>query len=175
MSLDRIRIYDAGNLYDSELPDWYRKSERLSEEDRINWHRALDCALDCVPTQLAGEGAVGGGLEIRFWPSDMHGTFVLIETPLAIVEQVLVLNPTDWLPFLSKYLAPLIMASTQNAMVGVQGKLANALIAWARYGEGAHVDRETGLSRIDLDNDRDRRRAEQFRQAMAQAGKAAGA
>ena len=85
------------------------------------------------------------------------------------------MNPTDWLPFLSKYLAPLIATSTQSAVLQMQSKIANTLIAWARHGEGSHVDRETGLSRIDLDNDRNRRRAEQVRQAMAKGGKGSAA
>ena len=57
----------------------------------------------------------------------------------------------------------------------MQGRIANTLIAWARHGEGSHVDRETGLSQIDLDNDRNRRRAEQVRQAMAKGGKGSAA
>ena len=105
----------------------------------------------------------------------MNGILVLIEDPLGLVEQVVILNPTDWLPFLSKYLAPLIATSTQSAVLQMQSKIANTLIAWARHGEGSHVDRETGLSRIDLDNDRNRRRAEQVRQAMAKGGKGSAA
>jgi len=60
-------------------------------------------------------------------------------------------------------------------MVDLHSKIANALIAYARHGEGSHVDRETGLSRIDLDNDRNRRLAAEARRAMAQAPKGAGA
>jgi hypothetical protein len=126
--------------------------------------------LDCEHRLLTEEGLLGGAIEIRFWPSEIHGIFVLIETPLAFVEQIVVPNPADWLPFLSRYLAPLIAASNQSSLIALHGKIANAFIAWARHGEGSHVDRETGLSRIDLDNDRDRRRAQQARAAMARAG-----
>ncbi len=59
----------------------------------------------------------------------------------------------------------------QSAMIALHGKIGNAFIAWARHGKGSHVDRETGLSRIDLDNDRDRRPAEQARLAMERAAK----
>ncbi len=175
MSYDRIRLYDAGRFEDAELPDWYREAERLSENERIDFHRALERVLDCEHTLLTEDGPLGGAFEIRFWPSEIQGIFVLIETPLAFVEQIVVPNPADWLPFLSRYLAPLIAASNQSAMIALHGKIANAFIAWARHGEGSHVDRETGQSRIDLDNDRDRRRAAQFRQAMVQADKERGA
>ena len=166
MSFDRMRLYDAGRFHDTELPDWYDAAMHLSENERLDWHRALDRVLDCEHTLLTEDGLLGGAIEIRFWPSEIHGIFVLIETPLSFVEQIVVLNPADWLPFLSRYLAPLIAASNQSAMIALHGKIANAFIARARHGEGSHVDRETGLSRIDLDNDRDRRRAQQARAAM---------
>jgi hypothetical protein len=166
MSFDRIRLYDADRFHDTDLPDWYREAERLSETEHVDFHRAFDRVLDCEHTLLTEDGMLGGAIEIRFWPSEIHGTFVLIETPLSFVEQIVVPNAADWLPFLARYLAPLISASNQSAMFALHGKLGNAFIAWARHGEGSHVDRETGLSRIDLDNDRDRRRAQQARAAM---------
>ncbi|MFN4089847.1 MAG: hypothetical protein ACK4QW_12515 [Alphaproteobacteria bacterium] len=171
MSFDRMRLYDAGRFHDTELPDWYHAAVRLSETERVDWHRALERVLDCEYTLLTEEGLISASLEIRFWPSEMQGIFVLIETPLAVVEQIVILNPTDWLPFLSRYLAPLMAASNQSAMIALHGKIANAFIAWARHGEGSHVDRETGLSRIDLDNDRDRRRAQQARAAIERASR----
>jgi len=175
MMFDRMRVYDAACFHDVDLPDWYREAERLSQTERIDWHCALERVLDCEYTLLTEDGTASTGLEIRFWPSEMNGILVLIEDPLGLVEQVVILNPTDWLPFLTRYLAPLIATSTQSAVLQMQSKIANTLIAWARHGEGSHVDRETGLSRIDLDNDRNRRRAEQVRQAMAQGGKGSGA
>ncbi|HMM08773.1 MAG TPA: hypothetical protein PKA35_06605 [Paracoccus solventivorans] len=171
MSFDRMRLYDAGRFHDTELPDWYHAAMRLSEAERVDWHRALERVLDCEYTLLTEEGLISAGLEIRFWPSEMQGIFVLIETPLAVVEQIVILNPTDWLPFLSRYLAPLMAASNQSAMIALHGKIGNAFIAWARHGEGSHVDRETGLSRIDLDNDRDRRRAQQARATIERASR----
>jgi len=166
MSFDRIRLYDAGRFHDTELPDWYHKAERLSETERMDFHRVFDRVLDCEHTLLTEEGMLGGTLEIRFWPSEMHGIFVLIETPLSIVEQIVILNPADWLPFLSRYLAPLIAVANQSSTIAVHARIANAFIAWARHGEGSHIDRDTGQSRIDLDNDRTRRLAQRVRAAM---------
>ena len=169
MSYDRMRLYDAGRFHDTELPEWYREAERLSETERVDFHRAFDRVLDCEHTLLTEEGLLGGALEIRFWPSEIHGVFVLIETPLSFVEHVILPNPADWLPFLSRHLAPLIAVSHQSSLIALHGKIGNAFIAWARHGKGSHVDRETGLCRIDLDNDRDRRRAQQARAAMERA------
>lgn len=95
MSYDRMRVYDAGRFHDTELLDWYHEAERLSQTERINWHRALERMLDCEYTLLTEDGLSGGAIEIRFWPSEIHGIFVLVETPLAFVEQIVVPNPAD--------------------------------------------------------------------------------
>ena len=144
MSYDTLRVYEAGRFHDVDLPDWYHEACRISETERVDWHRASERVLECEYRLLTEAGLCSAGLEIRFWPSAMTGMFVIIETPLALVEQIVVIHLKDWLPFLSTYLAPLMEASAQYAMLEVQGKIANALIAKARHGDGSHIDRETG-------------------------------
>ena len=170
MDLTKIRLFDADHFYDSDLPDWYLKAEQISDAKGIDFHHALDQALACEHWPLTEDAVLDGSIEIRYWPSEQCGTFVLIETPHAIVEQIVILNAADWLPFLSKYLAPLITTAHHSGLLVVHGKIANTFIAWARHGEGHHVDRETGLSTIDLDHDRDRSRIKRARAEMAQAG-----
>ena len=170
MMFEKLRVYEAGDFHEVDLPDWYHEAERISEEERFDWHRAFDRVLDCENTLLTEEGLVRGGVEVRFWPSRTHGIFVIFETPLGLVEQVVIPNPTDWLPFLTHHITPHIAAAAQSALVETQARMANALIAYARHGKGNHVDRESGESRIDLNDDRNRRRAERFRQAKAQTG-----
>ena len=165
MMFDRIRVYDAGRFHDVDLPDWYHEANRLSETEHVDWHRAFERLLDCEYTLLTEEGQLSAGLEIRYWPSETNGILVLIETPLTIVEQVVILNSTDWLPFLTEYLAPLMASSAQFASATMLARIGNALIARARHGDGSHMDRETGESRIDLDTDWKRRRAERLRAA----------
>ena len=169
MMSETMRVYDAGRFHDVALPDWYREARRIARDERIDWRFALERTLRCDRTWLTSEEAPGGRLEIVVWQSPTEGIFVLLEAPDNIVDQVVVLNPTDWLPFLSTYLAPLVAAATQRAALTVQAKIATAIVAWARHGEGDHVDRETGLSRIDLDHDRGRRRARPAHAAAARA------
>ena len=45
-----------GRFHDTELPDWYREAERLSETDRMDLHRAFERVLDCEYTLLTEEG-----------------------------------------------------------------------------------------------------------------------
>lgn len=166
MSFDTLRVYEAGRFYDLDLPDWYEEACRISETERVHWYRAFERVLECEYSLLTEAGLCSAGLEIRFWPSATNGMFVIIETPLALVEQILVIQPKDWLPFLSTYLAPLMGASAQYAMLEVQGKIANALIAKARHGEGSHINRETGQSQIDIKRDLELRRLERLRGAQ---------
>ena len=72
MMFDRMRVYDAGRFHDTELPDWYREAQRLSQTERIDWHCALERVLDCEYTLLTEDGTAGTGLEIRFWPSEIE-------------------------------------------------------------------------------------------------------
>ena len=168
MTFDRLRVYEAGRFYDTPLPDWYHEVNRLSEMEHVDWHRAFERVLGCEYTLLTEEGLVSASLEIRFWPSETHGILGLVETPLGLVEQVVIPNPADWLAFLATYLAPLMASSAQFATATMLGRIGNALIARARHGNGSHMDRETGESWIDLDNDRKRGRAERLRAAAEQ-------
>jgi len=169
MSFDTLRVYEVGRLYDVDLPDWYHEAERLSLKEGVNWHHAFSRALDCYSVPLTDEGCEGGWIEVRFWPSARSGNFVLIDTEAGIIEQVLVPNTIDWLPFLTQHITPLISAAAQAASSAQQRKLARAFIAWARHGAGNHIERETGLSEIDLDQDR--RYAARCREAVAKAAK----
>jgi hypothetical protein len=157
MSFDRLRVYDAGRFHDVDLPDWYREADRLSEKEGVNWHHAFTRALGCYPVPLTDEGCEGGWIEIRFWPSARSGNFVLIDTEAGIIEQVLVPNTIDWLPFLTQHITPLIAATAKMACSEQHRRLTRAFIAWARHGKGGHIERETGLSQIDLDRDKQRK------------------
>ena len=152
------------------LPDWYHEAERLSEAERIDWDRAFERVLDCEYTLLT-EDAMLGSDRGPVLAERCTGFFVLIETPLASSSRSSVPNPTDWLPFLTTTLTPLIAAGADRH---ARCKARSACERLHRLGapwRRSHVDRETGLSRIDLDNDRDRRRVERARAAMARADK----
>jgi hypothetical protein len=169
MSFNTIRIYDAGRFYDSELPDWYNAAQHLSERDRLDWHRALDRVLDCDHSLLTPKGLIDSALEIRLWSSQMAGFVVLIETPLALIEQVVILNSKDWLPFFSQHLAPIITTSGNSNVFAVHEKLANAFIAWTGHSDGSHQNRDNSHRGLDHVDDPARRRAQQARVTKSQA------
>ena len=160
MSYDTLRVYEAGRFRDMPLPDWYREANLLCEQQQLDRERALERVLDCELMTLTGAATMGCLVEVHAWPSPLHGFLVHFETPVFLVEQVLIPNATDWLPFMTQHITPLIAAAAQGAAAEGQDRLANAFIAWARHGEGCHVGRETGHSRIDLAEEARRRRAD---------------
>jgi hypothetical protein len=169
MSFDTLRVYEAGRLYDVELPDWYHAAERLFQKEGVNWHHSFTRVLGCNSVPLTDDGSEGGWIEVHFWPSATMGTFVLIDTEAGIIEQVLIPNPTDWLPFFTRHITPLLSAAAQMASSAQQRKLTRAYIAKARHGRGRHIERETGLSEIDLEQSR--RLAARYREAAAKTEK----
>jgi hypothetical protein len=98
MSFDRMRVYEAGRLYDVDLPDWYHEAERLCQKEGVNWHHSFTRVLGCDSVPLTDDGCEGGWIEVHFWPSTTLGTFVLIDTEAGIIEQVLIPNPTTGCP-----------------------------------------------------------------------------
>jgi len=161
MTLDTLRVYQNGTLHDQPVPGWYTEACRLSDEESFGWHRALGRVLDCEAMFLTDDGCHGGWIEIYYWPTWSYGFFVQIETPFSLIEHVLIPDMPDWLPFLTRYLSPLLGIAAQSAQAEMQRRLANAVIAHARHGSGEHVDRWSGASSIDIRRDAElqRRRA----------------
>ncbi len=146
MSYDTLRVYEAGRFRDIPLPDWYQEAERLREQQPLDLDRALERVLNCEIMKLTSDATMGCLIEVHAWPSPFHGFLVHFETPVFLVEEVLIPNATDWLPFMTTHITPLIAAAAQGAAAEGQDRLANAFIAWARHGEGCHIGRGTGLS-----------------------------
>lgn len=98
--------------------------------------------------------AEDGWLAVRFWQGPGTGFLVNIQNPIGTIEMVCIPEPADWMPFVSAHIAPLIAADAQVTIADTLWILKNAAIAFFRHGEGSHVSRHDGLSRIDLNNDR---------------------
>jgi hypothetical protein len=79
----------------------------------------------------------------------------------AMFAEVWVPDPADWLPFSTTYIEPFMLTRATLHQSDKIDRLTTALIAFARHGEGRHIDRLTGESRIDQreDEDRSKRRA----------------
>lgn len=148
-----LRVYISGIFEDVALPDWYREAEQIANTERLDWEDAISRALrvDSIPMTHDNED---GWLAVRFWQGPDTGFLVNIQNPIGAIEMVWIPEATDWMPFVSAHIAPLIAADAQATIADTLWILKNAAIAFFRHGEGDHVSRQDGLSRIDIKNDR---------------------
>ena len=153
MTDETIRLFEAGRFSSIAFPDWLERAARISSDEKLGWERAISRVLETEHQGFTIEPTGPIGLEISFWHSTEHGVYVEIETAIGLVEQVLVRDPNEWLPFMSAHLTPLLAAIAQAATAQQLERLTNSLIAFARHGAGEHIQRGTGQSRIDEKRD----------------------
>lgn len=148
-----LRVYISGRFEDVALPDWYREAEQIANTERLDWEDAISRALgaDSIPMTHDNED---GWLAVRFWQGPSAGFLVNIQNPIGTIEMVWIPEAIDWMPFVSAHIAPLIAADAQATIADTLWILKNAAIAFFRHGEGDHVSRQDGLSRIDISKDR---------------------
>ena len=148
-----LRVYGSGTFQSIPLPDWYIEAEQLANKERLDWEDAISRVLgaDSIPMTHDAED---GWLAVRFWQGPGAGFLVNIQNPIGIIETVWIPEPVDWMPFLSAHIAPLMEADAQATIADTLWVLKNAAIAFFRHGEGDHVSRQDGLSRIDIKKDR---------------------
>lgn len=148
-----LRVYRSGTFQNVSLPDWYIEAERIASKERLDWEDAISRVLvtDSIPMTHDAED---GWLAVRFWQGPGTGFLVNIQNPIGTIEMVWIPEATDWMPFVSAHIAPLIAADAQSTIADTLWILKNAAIAFFRHGEGDHVSRQDGLSRIDIKNDR---------------------
>jgi hypothetical protein len=152
MGHDEMRVFSREGFGSAPRPDWYREAVRLSVEG-LPWHNALSQALGAEHKGLTPSPIGDMGYEISFWQSADHGTYAEIDSECGPCEEVLIPDATDWLPFMATYLVPVVSAAAQMEAAHQLQRLTNAVISWARHGEGDHIDRYSGQSRIDKDRD----------------------
>ena len=148
MSEPTIRIFTDGKFTSEPAPAWYREAMRLCDGGG-DWHKALSKVLDVESNSFPASMVEDAAAEVVFWRSRDHGAYVEISNVLGLIEEVSVPQDADWLPFLSTYLAPVASAMLQAERAYLLERIGNTLIAWGRHGQGEHINRTTGHSRID--------------------------
>jgi len=150
---DVIRLYEHGRFSSVPVPEWFERAVDISGSEKLDWHHSVSRALGAEHQGLTVDSTGPIGLDISFWHSRRHGVYVEIDSGLDMIEQVLVRDPADWLPFMSAHLTPLLAAAAQMETAHQVERLTNAVISLARHGEGNHVDRHSGRSKIDEEQD----------------------
>jgi hypothetical protein len=152
MTEETICQFRDGRFTNIPAPAWLDAAARIAHEECVGWEQAIGRMLDAEHEGLTVEPTGPIGLEISFWRS-RRGTYVEIETASGYVEQVLIPETVDWLPFVSAHLTPLLTAVAQAQTAAELARLTEAVISFARHGQGPHVGRYSGRSQIDEERD----------------------
>jgi hypothetical protein len=157
MTVETITVYQAGAFITVPAPKWLCKAHELGARSGIGWATALEAATgSSASTTTIGEH---GSAEVLDLPLPGGGHYVELLDPLQMVAPVWVPDPADWLPFYSAHVTPFLQAHANIEIAEQLSRVGNCLIAYARHGEGLHVNRTCGQSQHDLDRDRELRRA----------------
>jgi hypothetical protein len=165
---DRITVYRAGSFTTELHPLWRREISRIAEERR-DWNASVRAVLDDASAHVVIGDEYWPFGELRAYPTPEGGQYVELNEGEDTFAEVWVPDPADWLVFNARYVEPFLLTRATLYQADRINRLGNALIAFARHGEGKHIERETGESRIDQREDWERRKRKQatFRAATA--------
>jgi hypothetical protein len=150
-----ITVYRAGRFTTEAAPSWMAAVHAVEQETE-NWETALDHVLGKCVSRAAVEGVAWPVAEVVARRTPDGGYFVDMMAEEFSHAEVWIPDTADWLPFQAGYVEPFLMARATIQHNHVLDRLANAVIAFARHGEGRHIDRLTGLSGIDEREDAER-------------------
>ncbi|PWS34380.1 hypothetical protein DFH01_25525 [Falsiroseomonas bella] len=157
MTTKRITVFRAGVFSTEPHPPWM-EAVHAAEVEREDYDAALDLVLGQRTSHTAVNGVAWPAAEVITRRTPDGGYFVDMMAEEYSHAEVWIPDPADWLPFHVGYVEPFLMTHATIRRNDCLDRLTNALIAFARHGEGRHIDRLTGESRIDEREDEERRK-----------------
>ena len=158
-----ITMFHAGRFTTEAAPSWLIAiRERRSKP--VDWDQAARAVLRYSISQvtIGHEDFPSGAM--RAYPTPGGGRYVELSEREGTFAEIWVAEATDWLPFNSAYIEPFLLTRATIHQADRTERLGNALIAFGRHGEGQHIDRDNGESRIDHREDWERQKREQAEQ-----------
>jgi hypothetical protein len=138
-------FYRDGEFVCGPEPEWYTAVFATPTSDdadttliKAGWERYM--------TQNVGHEWAA---DIEVWKAPNGVLHVTFWSKGEAVETVFIPDRADWLPFYVGYVVPFIRAQAALRRNSEIERVANALIAYARHGEGVHIDRYNGKSKRD--------------------------
>jgi hypothetical protein len=165
-----ISMYTSTGFTTIPAPEWLLEAGRLCRPGG-NLQDTISVVLESEQQSLNPVPIGANEHDFSFWHLETVGTYVEINSAFGPYERILVPEDADWLPFMQMYLIPLLAAVSQMETASQLQRLTDAAISFMRHGEGNHIERHRGLSRIDLNNDEMRRKSAAFRAELAQKNK----
>ena len=147
-----ITVYRAGTFTSETAPPWFPELLAAAEE-LGDWDKAIHKVLVMQATHTAiTDGACHYG-RVTAWHTPGGGMYVEMDSGDRGHADLWLPDTADWLPFSSAHVEPFLQTRAAFQQTFATERLANALIAFIRHGEGEHIDRVTGDSRIDQQED----------------------
>jgi hypothetical protein len=171
---EHITVYRAGSFATEPHPPWRREIRRIAEERR-DWNASVRAVLDETSAHVIIGDEYWPFGELRAHRTPEGGQYVELNEGESTFAEVWVPDPADWLVFNACYVEPFLLTRATLYQADRLDRLGNALIAFARHGEGKHIERETGESRIDQREDWEHRKRERREQRVVAAPHAAAA
>jgi hypothetical protein len=157
MTAQRITVFRAGAFSTEPCPAWMDAVHATGAELE-DYDAALDRVLGKRISHTAVNGIAWPEAEVITRRTREGGYFVDMMAGEYSHAEVWIPDPADWLPFHVGYVGPFLMMHATIRRNDCLDRLTNALIAFARHGEGRHINRLTGESQIDQRDDEERRK-----------------
>lgn len=157
MTAKRITVFRAGAFSTEACPPWM-EAVHAEEVECEDYDAALDRVLGQRTSHMTVNDVAWPEAEVITRRTPDGGYFVDMMAAEYSHAEVWIPDPADWLPFHASYVEPFLMTHATIRRNECLDRLTNAVIAFARHGEGRHIDRLTGESRIDEREDEQRRK-----------------
>jgi hypothetical protein len=154
MPVETITVFRSGAFATEPAPDWLRRLNALADESS-DWDAAAREVLGASDIVAEIQDHLGVAVQVHEWRTPDGGRYVEFSDVSRSIAEVWIPDPADWIPFHIGHIAPFLRAYAEMAIAGQLDRIGNCLIAFARHGEGQHVNRACGRSQIDLNHDRD--------------------
>jgi hypothetical protein len=154
-----ITMFHAGRFSKEAAPPWLL-AIREGRCKGMDWNKATFAVLGCTTAHVTIGHEVFPIGEMRAYPTPGGGQYVELGEGETSFAEIWVAEAADWLPFNSAYIEPFLLTRATLHQADRTERLGNALIAYARHGDGRHADRDTGESRIDHREDWEREKRE---------------
>ena len=166
-----ITVYRAGRFTTEVAPPWLIDIHARSNVTR-DWDRAIREVIGDVVSSASVEDSSWSDGQFMSWRTPGGGYYVDLSGNEGGHAEVWIPDAADWLPFVSAHVEPFLQTRAAIRQIAALDRLANAFIAYARHGDGRHIERDTGLSRIDQETDRQvaQKRQRRVHEAMAASG-----
>lgn len=152
---DRITVFRAGTFTTEPQPAWMQSIITASDRTR-DWDGAIRKVLGERVSLVGIDNSWGLAPTVMAWRTPEGGYYIDMMGADTSHAEVWLPDPADWLPFHSAHIEPFLHARATIRLTEGIDRIANALISWARHGEGRHIDRYSGESSIDHREDVER-------------------